>query len=106
MIDFKIWFEFEAVDYTKSDLKNDAANILVQLSDGRKYGINVWTFTFLNTIVENDKSSGENLKGLYQLPPDLFVEELTRTCIEKCINDILEKGNLEDFLNPSILINA
>jgi len=49
--------------------------------------------------------SGENLKGLYQTPPDLFVKELTRDCIEKTISDLLKKGDLEDVLNPTVIDN-
>lgn len=104
MIDFEIWFEFEAVDYSDSDMKNEAANIQVNLGDGRKYGINVWTYNFLKTIIEINKITGENLNGLYQSPPDLFVHELSRECIEKSIFDLLKKGNLEDVLNQSIII--
>ena len=49
--------------------------------------------------------SGENLNGLYQTPPDLFVKKLTRDCIEKIISDLLKKGNLEDVLNPTVIDN-
>jgi argininosuccinate synthase len=104
MTDFEIWFEFEAVDFSQSDMKNEAANIQVNLVDGRRYGINVWTYNFLKTTVEIDEISGENLNGLYQSPPDLFVQILSRECIEKTISDLLRKGNLEDILNPSIII--
>ena len=105
MKNFEIWLEFETVDYSNSDMKNEATNIKVKLANGRKYGINVWTFKFLETIIKKDKTTGDNLRGLYQSPPDLFVEELTRHCIEQTIDDILRKGELEDFLNPSIFIN-
>ena len=50
-------------------------------------------------------SNGENLNGMYQTPPDLFVKELTRDCIEMVIADLLKKGDLEDFLNPSVIDN-
>ena len=52
-----------------------------------------------------DMENGENLKELYQTPPDLFVKELTRGCIEKTISDLLEKGDLEDVLNPTVIDN-
>ncbi|WP_338393210.1 hypothetical protein [Fulvitalea axinellae] len=57
----------------------------------------------METSFELDKESGENLKGLYQTPPDLFVKELTRDCIEKTISDLLKKGDLEDILNPTVI---
>jgi len=103
MKEFKLWLEFEEVDPNNWDIKNDFANIHVDLPDGRHYGINVWTFKFLESAIKLDRESGENLKGLYQTPPDLFIKELTRDCIEKSIADLLEKGNLEDVLNSTVL---
>lgn len=103
MTEFKLWLEFEEVDPTSWDIKNDFANIQVDLPDGRHYGINVWTFQFLATAIAQDINKNSNLKGLYVLPPDLFVAELTRECIHATITDLLKIGNLEEVLNPSVL---
>ncbi len=111
-----LWLEFEAVDFTSSlnfqtgqsqkvgwNNRNDFCNIHVTLADGRRYGLTVWTFDFLATTVGHNQESGENLGGLYQEPPDLFVRELTRPCIEATIADLVQRGNLEQVLNPSII---
>ncbi|WP_299136818.1 hypothetical protein [uncultured Tenacibaculum sp.] len=98
---FKLWLEFEESS-PWDNIENDFANIEVNTLDGRKYGINVWTFKFLESAIKLDEESGENLNGLYLRPPDLFVKELSRDCVEKSIADLLEKGNLEDSLNHSI----
>ena len=103
MVQFKLWLEFEAVNPDNWDRENEFANIHVDLPDGRHYGINVWTYKFLETSTKDDQINGSNLNGLYQIPPDLFVRELTRDCIEKTIGDLLKKGNLEDVLNPTVL---
>ena len=103
MNEFKLWLEFEYYEDGSWDRKNQAANVNVELPDGRRYGINVWTYRFLETVIVKDKETGENLNGLYQTPPDLFVEELTEDCMKKSIDDLLRKGNLEDGLNPSII---
>ena len=95
---FKLWLEFE-VSTPWDDIENDFANIIVDTLDGRSYGINIWTYKFLETAVNIDKENGENLNGLYLVPPDLFVKELSRNCIEKTIADLLKNGNLEDILN-------
>lgn len=102
-IDFKLWLEFEEVDRGNWDIDNEFANIQVTLPDGRRYGINVWTFKFLETSIRQNQENGECLNGLYEFPPDLFVKELTRECIEKTIADLLSKGNLEDMLNPTVI---
>ncbi|WP_025665359.1 hypothetical protein [Aquimarina megaterium] len=95
---FKLWLEFE-ISTPWDDLENDFANIIVDTLDGRSYGINVWTYKFLDTAINENKENGENLNGLYLVPPDLFVKELSRNCIEKTIANLLKNGNLEDTLN-------
>ena len=104
-MNFKLWLEFEQVDIGNWDTDNEACNIHVDLPDGRHYGINVWTYKFLDTLNKLDIESGENLNGNYQVSPDLFVKELTRDCIERTISDLLTKGNLEDVLNPTVINN-
>lgn len=120
MQNFTLWLEFEHVDYSTKvvpetenfitggewDRENEFCNVGVDLPDGRHYGINVWTFAFLATVVALGTRSGRNLHGTYQQPPDLFVKELTRECIEATIADLLKDGNLEDMLNPTVLAKS
>lgn len=101
--EFTLWLEFEEVDPGNWDITNDFCNIQVTLEDGRRYALNVWTYAFLQTAVKLDQESGESLRGNYQTPPDLFVKELSRDCIEKTIEDLLKKGDLENVLNASVL---
>ena len=99
---FTLWLEFEL--FTSAwDKSNEACNVNVTLADGRRYGLNVWTYKFLTTLVGWDAERHENLGGLYQIPPDLFVQELTRECIEATIADLLQKGDLDKILNPTVL---
>lgn len=119
MQDFTLWLEFEHVDYSSRweleteafvtgldwDRKNEFCNVIVDLPDGRHYGINVWTYDFLATAVAQSIKDNQNLQGAYHIPPDLFVKELTRECIETTISDLLAIGNLEDVLNPTVLTN-
>ncbi len=101
-LNLKLWLEFEEVDTKHWNIESEFCNIHVDLEDGRQYGINVWTYKFLQTAIDDDKKTGQNLSGLYQKPPDLFVKELTRECIEQTIHDLLKIGDLEKVLNPSI----
>lgn len=101
--DFKLWLEFEEVDPGNWDNKNEFCNIHVDLPDGRHYGINVWTYKFLQTAIDFDKQNHKYANGRYLVPPDLFVKELTRDCIELVITDLLKIDDLEKVLNPSIL---
>lgn len=99
---FTLWLEFEEADPANWDKENEFCNIHVDMEDGRHYGLNVWTYKFLEKAVEEDKKTGQNLNGLYQKPPDLFVKELTRECIQKTIEDLLRIDDLEKVLNRSI----
>jgi hypothetical protein len=101
-IRFKLWLEFEEVDLMNWDDENEFCNIHVTLEDGQHYGINVWTYKYLETAIHYDKKTGDNLNGLYLIPPDLFVKKLSRECIQKTIEDLLKIGDLEKVLNPSI----
>ena len=101
---FNLWLEFEEVDPNNWDIENEFCNIEVELQDGRRYGINIWTYKFLQTSIEDDFKTGNNLNGIYQKPPDLFVKELTRDCIQQTIEDLLKIDDLENVLNPSIII--
>lgn len=98
-IQYTLWLEFEHT-LPLDDKFNDFANISVTLEDGRAYGINVWTYEFLKTAFDLDIKDGKS--GAFQIPPDLFVKELSRECIQNTIEELLNQGNLEDLLNPSI----
>lgn len=94
---FKLWLEFEETS-PWDDVENDFANIIVNTLDGRSYGINVWTIKYLSTA-HNEEAKRGNTN--YVIPPDLFVKELTRDCIEATIKELLHEGDLEDILNMS-----
>ena len=103
MKDFELWLEFEEVKQPEDwNKENDLANIHLDMKDGRQYGINIWTFDCLKTLVEIDKKDNSDGQGIYIKPPDLFVKELTRECVEKAISELLKEGNLEEVLNNSI----
>ncbi len=95
---FKLWLEFEETS-PWNDLENDFANISVDTLDGRFYGINIWTFKYLDTAQRDEQKEGNSN---FIIPPDLFVKTLTRDCVEQTIIDLLSEGNLEEILNESI----
>lgn len=102
MPDFTLWLEFEEVDFGEYDIENEFCNIHVDTREGIRYGINVWTFKYLETARQLDTQEGNNAGGIYICPPDLFVKELTRPCIEKAIEDLLKRGPLDQMLNPTV----
>jgi hypothetical protein len=68
----------------------------VTLSNGIKYALNVWAYKSLWRIVKDCQETGECMHGIYLAPPDLFVQRLDRTLIEKMIADLISKGELKE----------
>ena len=99
MTDFELWLEFEIgdpVDQPANSSTENFANIMITLSDGRRYSLNVWTFDFLQLVrypwpYEKDANA---VPAKYVIPPDLFVERLDRITIQAVVSDMLEAGEL------------
>ncbi len=87
--EFELWLESENwADENDWDPKNDFMNVQVKLPDGRCYNLNIWTYNYFNARVEETvqkKGSNKN----YIIPPDLFVEELSRERICEVVSDML-----------------
>lgn len=97
---FSIWLEWEE-EKPLREINDDYANIIVDLLDGRAYWINVWTYEFLQTVVHSDIINQEGGKGLFVVPPDLFVKTLSRECLETTIIALMQEGGLDFMLKPS-----
>lgn len=89
---YKLWLEFEESEPWE-DLDNDYANIGIDTLDGRYFGLNVWTeiYAAKNELKDEDGN----------LVPDLIVERLTRECIEKNVNTILDSGKIGSIVTQS-----
>lgn len=99
--DFTLWLEFEGGEPWTSDPEDDFFNMTVDLGDGRKYALNVWTFKYFERARAEDRESGDKLGGGYLVAPDLFVQRLDRTHIETVVGDILRREALsDDWLVP------
>lgn len=83
--------------------ENGFANVIVNTTDGRCYGINVWTYDFVKTAAAQNKTHNENLAGFYLTPPDLMVERISQEELEKVVADMFtESEYLEDVLSDSV----
>jgi hypothetical protein len=93
---FGLWLEFEHWQpETGDDPEDDCFNMLIELPDGSKYALNVWTFKFLSRAIDECRTSGEHLGGAYLPPPDLFVERLERAHLEAVIADLIHCEGLK-----------
>jgi uncharacterized protein (DUF1810 family) len=96
---FDLWleWEFDAPEPPHQPQQN-FANVGVTLADGRCYSLNVWTFDFL-PLARYDwpyEAKPELQPADYVLPPDLFVQSLTRPMLETAVTNMLEAGELRE----------
>ncbi len=93
---FDLWLEFEQWEAQEGDdPEDDFFNMLVTLSNGKKYALNAWTFNSLRGMVKDCQETGECMQGAYLLPPDLFVQRLDRDLIEKVVCDLIANDGLK-----------
>ncbi len=64
------------------------------MRDGRRYGLNVWTYRMLERAHQADLTTGDHLGGAYLFPPDLFVARRDRSLLEAVVRDILASGQI------------
>lgn len=90
--EFELWMEFENCEPKPTDGPTDEfTNVAVQLPDGRRYAMNVWTFKFLlgggrypwPYQITNDPPAK------YVVAPDLIVERLDRPTMERIVQNLL-----------------
>jgi hypothetical protein len=95
---FTLWLEFEHADFRPWDPGNDFCNLQVILEDGRRFAFNVWTYAFFERVHKESRESAEELHGAYLMPPDLFVDALTRNRLEEVFTQLIRTGQLPAHL--------
>lgn len=95
---FTLWLEFEHADFKPWDSDDDFCNLQVTLVDGRRYAFNVWTYAFFERARKESRESVEELHGAYLMPPDLFVDALTRSRLEEVVTQLIKTGQLPSHL--------
>jgi hypothetical protein len=87
----RIWIEAEHL----AEAVHDFCNIAIYLSTGERYALNVWTFDFFAVAkADGEMHASPAVKHLYMHPPDLFVQDLNRSTIEKVVADIIERDRI------------
>lgn len=100
---FRLWLEFEHWQpQPGEDPTDDCFNMQVELDDGRKYCLNVWTFRFLERARRVRELESEVLVGKYLVGPDLFVEKLDRPLLEQVVAELFATDQMMDhWLSPN-----
>jgi hypothetical protein len=92
---FKLWCDLDELAPDEYDIDNDHCDIVATLETGEVYPMKVWTYAYLKTAVEEDRASGDHLRGKYQPAPDLFVERLDRELLRQAVADMLASDEVE-----------
>jgi len=83
-MNFSLWLEFEQYDGQQTEEPgNDFCNIQIELHTGELYAINVWSFEYMRSILDEQT---------YIVPPDLLVQRLNRKCITEAVEHYLQDG--------------
>lgn len=99
---FALWLEFEqyAEGYPgpEDDPTRDFCNAVLT-SGGYKYGLNIWTFGFLEYAREHDDFGNRRAQpSTFLVPPDLLVDRLDRELITAAIASVLDTGLPESWI--------
>jgi len=98
MSDFDLWLEFEVGDPINQPANRPVenfANVVIRLSDGKRYCLNVWTFDFVPLARYSwPYKNTDEVPAKYVIPPDLLVERLDRVTIQSVVSDMLAAGEL------------
>lgn len=99
---FQLWLEFEHWEPNPEyDPFDDFFNMVIELPDGRRYALNVWTFRFLERCRYHESHSDETMQGRYPVAPDLFVERLDRELLQEVVADLIRTRQLKpEWLAP------
>ena len=96
-VTFTLWLEFEWWEpHPDDDPETNFFIMQINISDGRRYGLNVWTYNYLAVARQNDVSTGDHLNGAYLLPPDLFVTTLDRSHVAAVVTDLIQRDLLRE----------
>ena len=95
-------FKFEIVHpyVEKINPKQDLVDIRVRYK-GKEYMCSVTTTEYINTLMESYEKTRENKEGAYFWIKGgmLVLKEITEATIRTTLEDLVERGDLEEFLH-------
>jgi hypothetical protein len=95
-----IWIESEDNGPIMGGLLNtdDNSDVIVTLTDGKKYIATFFTYHNVKTLTEKNKRTGEQLSGKYFWASDMIlVDKVDRDTIEKVIADLIKENSFDQL---------
>lgn len=93
-----IWIESEDKGPIMAgrSITDDNSDVIVTLSDNRKYVATFFTYDNVKTLTEKNKRTGELLSGKYFWASDMIlVDRIDRNSIEKVIDDLIKENDFD-----------
>ncbi|MEE8296022.1 MAG: hypothetical protein V3R64_09955 [Sphingomonadales bacterium] len=89
-------FKFEIIHGLEDvDPDDDNIDLVVTLSDGRRFSASVFTMKNIEKLMKKDAETGEALHGKYFFCPDmLIVKNLTHKNIQDTLDDLAKDETL------------
>ncbi|NNV03907.1 hypothetical protein [Brevibacillus sp. MCWH] len=82
------------------DLHDDNLDVIVTLPDRTRWWGTFFTFDNIESLRQKNKKTGECLSGTYFYAVNMIIcEDASRETIEKVVDDLLEKGILDKFMD-------
>lgn len=97
---YSIWIEAEEWD-AGWDIHDVTSDAIVKFENGSRWVASFFTYKYIQTIVEENRQTGECLQGKYYWSSDmLLVDECSRTRIEEVIEHLIAEDHFESiFVN-------
>src|SRR5687768_11410986 len=95
-----IWIESEDKGPIIGGQKNtdDNSDVIVTLSDDKKYVATFFTYDNVKTLTEKNKRTGELLNGKYFWASDMIlIDRIDRETIEKVIDDLIKEKSFDQL---------
>lgn len=86
---YSIWIESETCQ--PNDIKDDNTDVIVEFCDGTRFFATFFTYDNINSLVNKNRKTGENLSGKYFWSSDMIlVDEVSRERIEEVVNHLIQ----------------
>jgi hypothetical protein len=95
-----IWMNSQYSEIRSQFIYDDNIDVIVTLPDRTRWWGTFFTFDNIESLRQKNKETGECLSGTYLWSSNMIIcEDVSRETIEKVVDDLLEKGILDKFMD-------
>lgn len=97
-----IWIESEekGAILIGKEITDDNSDVIVTFDDDSEYIATFFTYENINTLMNKNKQTGENLSGAFFWAKDLIlIEKIERILILQVINELIQSDGFEQVFS-------